>query len=409
MANRRRSTGSVTQKRGLWYAIVSLDRDARGRQIRQWSRGFPTRRQAEHELAQLLIEQRREKRTNATVKDVIARYITEDVTSSGRRSPTTTQRYWGLLANIAELHDRKVDRLTGPDIESFYLRLLAQGLSHTTVHHVHNLMFAAFRWGNSRRVGLVTRNPYIHDAVGKPRRAKSGALSLTIDQAEIALLEIMKSKHSNALIFALATGCRRGEVCGLKWEAIDFERRVAIIRESRYQVKGTVAQKCVKEERIREIPLNETATLALRAEYARQGEWARVADDAWVDTDFVFTDQLGSALSPMKLTNAFGRVGRRAKLPTTRLHDLRHTNATFILSAGGNPVAASKILGHSEEGTTLRIYGHVIGLDERRAMRSVDKALSRHLRRHRAERMKKAPINGPDMVAPTGIEPVFPP
>jgi integrase len=54
----------------------------------------------------------------------------------------------------------------------------------------------------------------------------------------------------------------------------------------------------------------------------------------------------------MALTNAFNRVARRAKLPTTRIHDLRHTAATFILSAGDNPVAAGKILGHSEESTT---------------------------------------------------------
>jgi hypothetical protein len=54
----------------------------------------------------------------------------------------------------------------------------------------------------------------------------------------------------------------------------------------------------------------------------------------------------------------------------------------------------------------MRLYGHVIGLDEVRAARQIDKALGRHSGRHRAKGTKKAQIIGPDVVAPTGIEPV---
>ena len=68
----------------------------------------------------------------------------------------------------------------------------------------------------------------------------------------------------------------------------------------------------------------------------------------------MFTDELGAPLSPMALTNAFSYVATKAGLPTTRMHNLRHTAATLILSAGGNPASASQILGHSENGTTLR-------------------------------------------------------
>ena len=55
------------------------------------------------------------------------------------------------------------------------------------------------------------------------------------------------------------------------------------------------------------------------------------------------------------------------KLPPTRMHDLRHTAAT----------------------TTKRLYGHVIGLDEVRASREIDKTLGRHIGRHRARDAKK--------------------
>ena len=95
----------------------------------------------------------------------------------------------------------------------------------------------------------------------------------------------------------------------------------------------------------------------------------------------------------MALTNAFSRCAKHAGLPTTRMHDLRHTAATFILSAGGNPSAATQILGHSEEGTTLRIYGHVIGLDSVRASKQIDRALAgRHLGRQRDGDKRNRPV-----------------
>lgn len=365
-----RSEGSVTRKRGLWYAVLSLGRDDGGKRIRQWSTGFKARREAERALAQLLLEGRVTKRRSTTVHELLSSYIEADVTARGRRSPTTTQRYRGLARNAGTIANKQVDRLSCGDIETFYLFLMRLGLSHTTVHHVHNLLCAACRWGKTARIALITRNPFETGAIERPRRARSRAQALTIEQARRAIEYLAETKHANALAFALATACRRGETCGLKWNAIDLERKVAIIRESRYQANRTQGQKATKEEHIREVPLNDTACASLIRESERQKARRLNAGDAWIESGFVFTDELGQPLSPMALTNAFGRCARRAGLPTTRMHDLRHTAATFMLSAGGSPVAASKILGHSEETTTMRLYGHVIGLDAVRAARA---------------------------------------
>ena len=376
---RRRCAGSVTKKNRLWYAVLSVGRNNSGKQLRQWSKGYKTRHAAEHALAHLLLEERTTARTRCTVQFVVTQYIDHDVTSHGQRSPTTTQRYRGLLQNLRPLFKQRVDQLDGATIEELYNALLEQGLSPTTVHHVHNLMFAAFRWARTKRIGLITRNPFEWDNVERPRRARSSARAFTIAQMQAALQALTKTKHANALIFCLATGCRRGEACGLKWSAVDFDRRVAIIRESRYQINGEQGQKCTKAERIREIPLNRTGLEALRAERQRQRRWREDARGAWCDSDHVFCDERGEPLSPIALTNAFRRCAIKAGLPTTRLHDLRHTAATFILSAGGNPAAAAQILGHAEKTTTLRLYGHVIGLDEVRAVKSIDRALRVHV------------------------------
>lgn len=376
MRRSRRAEGGVTQKKQRWYAVLNLGRDASGKRVRQWSRGFETRRAAEHELAQLLLDGRVAAETRNTVEYVVSQYIDRDITSHGQRSPTTTERYRGLLNNMAPLFKDRVDRLDGAAIERLYTKLLDDGLSGTTVHHVHHLMHSAFRWAKSKKIRLITRNPFEWDDIEAPRRAKSKAQSLTVAQAQATLQALVVTKHRYALIFCLATACRRGEVCGLKWCAVDEHRKVAVIRESRYQTRSVIGQKSTKPDRIREVPLNATALQALRAEHERQERRRYEAGDAWLESGHVFCDERGTPLSPMALTNAFGRVARNANLPFTAMHNLRHTAATFILSAGGNPAAAAQILGHSEKSTTLRIYGHVIGLDEVRAAKSIDRALS---------------------------------
>jgi len=170
--------------------------------------------------------------------------------------------------------------------------------------------------------------------------------------------------------------------------------------------EATRAKRRRKPSKIREVPLNQTALRALAQECQRQEERRAFARDAWIESGHVFTDELGEPLSLSALSNAFRYCAKKAGLPSTRMHDLRHTAATFILSAGGNPVAATKILGHSEEATTLKLYGHVIGLDTVRAAKQIDRALaSRHSSRHARLDTKKARNHGPEMVAPAGFEP----
>jgi hypothetical protein len=95
----RRSVGSVTQKRSLWYAVLNIKKSDASSRSRFWSTGFKTRREAERALAQLLIEERQAKASQATVVEVVSRYITEDVTVNGR-SKAYTFRCWVVACRI---------------------------------------------------------------------------------------------------------------------------------------------------------------------------------------------------------------------------------------------------------------------------------------------------------------------
>lgn len=91
----------------------------------------------------------------------------------------------------------------------------------------------------------------------------------------------------------------------------------------------------------------------------------------------MFGDLSGTPLNPDTVTHTFGKLIRKAGLPHTRLHDLRHMHATVMLKEGIHPKIVQERLGHSKIATTLDIYSHVVpGLQEAAAER-FDEALQR--------------------------------
>ncbi len=89
---------------------------------------------------------------------------------------------------------------------------------------------------------------------------------------------------------------------------------------------------------------------------------------AYKDGRFVFADELGEPMGPDALTKAFARFASKAGISSARLHDLRHSAATWALANGSDVRTVAAMLGHSAPSTTLNIYGHVVaGLQERAA------------------------------------------
>ncbi|MGB8910616.1 MAG: tyrosine-type recombinase/integrase [Candidatus Cybelea sp.] len=137
-------------------------------------------------------------------------------------------------------------------------------------------------------------------------------------------------------------------------------------------------RKDTKTGLIREIPVPPIVARALARQRALQSADELAAPHgAYRNIDgAVFTDELGRRYTPMAATNAFQRLARKAKLSTTRLHDLRHHAASELLAAGVDPALVAAITGHSIE-TLLRNYALVRPDAQREKRRAIEKFSAR--------------------------------
>lgn len=198
-----------------------------------------------------------------------------------------------------------------------------------------------------------------------------------------------------ALFTALSIGLRRGEVMGLRWDCVDFDR--GVIRIRRQLVQGKDGMKLENELKTkasrRDIYMPDSLRSALLAHQERQLVERELAGKDWLDTGAVFTTELGNWVWPDNLNRALdllvawskpgkGKAGQgglgAAKLarlhaladedrplPDLTPHDLRHTFATLTLRMKVPVEVVSKKLGHARVSITMDIYRHVLDSEQR--------------------------------------------
>ena len=200
------------------------------------------------------------------------------------------------------------------------------------------------------------------------------------DNEELKQLYQLIEGHILELAVKLAgsLGMRREEICGLKWENVDFRRRLVLVREARTAYGATIVQKETKNRAsVRTLYLPEEVLLLLERERRRQEEERGRQGAAFNRTDHVILDHKGAPYSPNALSLAFTRFVRKNGLPRLTFHGLRHTSATLLISAHQDVKTVSARLGHAQTSTTMDIYTHALRENDRQAADSLEQMLGR--------------------------------
>jgi len=270
--------------------------------------------------------------------------------SSFALKPKTVATYQSLLRTriLPTFGALPLGDVDGLMIRRWIADMSGAGLSASRIQQAHRLLSQLFR--SAIECGLVERNPCA--GVKLPRVARHEVLFLDPEEVE-RLADAVPSRY-RVLVHVLAYGgLRWGEASALRRKRIDLDAARITVAESLADVNGHLHFGETKTNRVRNIAIPAFLVEELRAHLAG------VPEDPEA---LVFTSPRGD---PLRLPNFRWRVWwpslQRAGLPhKLRIHDLRHSCATMLISRGVHPKAIQHHLGHANIDITMNRYGHLL-------------------------------------------------
>jgi integrase len=299
------------------------------------------------------------------------------------RRPSTVRNYrrYMNLYILPALGRMRLQAILPAHIRQLYMRMQMEGKGARTIQLVHVTLHCAF--AQAIKEGLIGHNPL--EAVERPKVETKRYDIFTEKQAR-AFIAAAKGHSYEALFFlALTTGMRKGEILGLMWTDVDWEKSILRIERQLQPVSyegGALVPTKTRSGR-RHIMVGKGALALLKEHRERQEMQKAVAGNRWQEHGMIFTTSIGTYIDQTKVSRAFKRILREAGLPDIRFHDLRHTSISILLDNGTPVNTVQSRAGHSKASVTTDIYGHAMARSQEVAARMIEeivKPLTNELR-----------------------------
>ena len=363
--------GHLTLKNGRYYAVLNY-RNAGGQRKTKWiSLGLPekgNKRKAEAELARLRAEFEPPKEVGDLSSDMLfADYLLEWLEiAKGRLAVATYSSYAAMIKKPVGPYFRQrnltLRELEARHLQMFYSEMLRKVKPNTVIHY-HAIIHSALKY--AVKTDMLVQN--VADKVDRPKKNSFQPVFLSAEEMQKMFEALRGTKLELPVLVAAFYGFRRGEVLGLKWDAIDFERgTISVIRTvTTITVDGKqteIEQQSAKtKSSLRTLPL-----IGSFREYFLQVKEAQELNKQvcgncynYEYDGFVFVDEMGERMKMNYLTSAFPKFLERHGLRRMRFHDLRHSCASLLLANGVPLKQIQEWLGHSDFSTTANIYAHL--------------------------------------------------
>ena len=363
--------GHLTLKNGRYYAVLNY-RNAGGQRKTKWiSLGLSekgNKRKAEAELARLRAEFEPPKEVGDLSSDMLfADYLLEWLEiAKGRLAVATYSSYAAMIKKPVGPYFRQrnltLRELEARHLQMFYSEMLRKVKPNTVIHY-HAIIHSALKY--AVKTDMLVQN--VADKVDRPKKNSFQPVFLSAEEMQKMFEALRGTKLELPVLVAAFYGFRRGEVLGLKWDAIDFERgTISVIRTvTTITLDGKqteIEQQSAKtKSSLRTLPL-----IGSFREYFLQVKEAQELNKQICGNcynheydGFVFVDELGERMRANYLTSAFPKFLESHGLRRMRFHDLRHSCASLLLANGVPLKHIQEWLGHSDFTTTANIYAHL--------------------------------------------------
>jgi len=395
MTTRTRAAGEGTiyenKKRGRWEGQFTYVDSVTGKTKRKLLTGKGQREVAQKGKAFLksIEDGLLPEADKLTVGEWIDRWLTDYIKPTVRIK--SYEKYESCLKSYIKptLGGIIITKLKAPDIQRVFDEMLVtggsgkNGVSTSTVRATRRYLSMSF--GKAVQVGILLKNPVA--ATEQPRLVKEEIHPLNAEQAakllntakvgEYIYLEVKqrrkpspgseyhKAMSYTAILLAINTGMRLGEVFGLKWSDIDFKKNTINVQRSLVSTasRGMIFEKPKTKGSKRRISITGKLKNALEFYQKQQEEFADLMGDKFQNQDnLVMASLTGKSVDTSNFTTRyFKKMLVQAGLDRGfKFHDLRHTHATLLLQQGVNIKVISERLGHSTVNMTLDTYSHLM-------------------------------------------------
>lgn len=363
--------GHLAVKSGKYYAVLNY-KNAKGERKTKWiSLGLPekgNKRKAEAQLAKIRAEFEIPEEVGELSSDMLfADYLLEWLEiAKGRLAIATYCSYTSIIKNPLEPYFRKkkltLRELEARHLQMFYSEMLKKVKSNTVIHY-HAVIHSALKY--AVKTDMLVQN--VADKVDRPKKNDFQPVFLSADEMQKMFEALRGTKLELPVLVAAFYGFRRGEVLGLKWDAIDFEQGTISIRRTITATKTDGVYREVEQQSaktkssLRTLPLvGSFKEIFMQVKEAQELN-KRICGNCYnYDYDgFVFVDEMGDRMKLNYLTSKFPKFLERHGLKRMRFHDLRHSCASLLLANSVPLKHIQEWLGHSDFTTTANIYAHL--------------------------------------------------
>lgn len=341
---------------GTYYFRANLGYNPQtGKQIQKYKSGFKTKKEAKGEYSKLILASAEESsadKEQPTFKSFVEEIYLPWYETQVKES-TYKNRYSTIQKHFSYFYRKKVDEIEPMHVQTWQLKL-AKEFSPNYVRIVQGMLAVAF--DRAIILGLCKKNPA--RMVGNVKSQKVKVDFWTLEEFQKVISLLYKGDYYEHYLFIsfwllFMTGMRIGEAAALQWDDIDFETGLLSISKSLYY-KSMEEFKFVEpktQASKRTIVIDEDTIRELK-------EWKSVQQKVLKECNFVISYS-GIPTSKHTLPRALEKLASLAGVHRIKIHALRHSHASLLISMGENPLIIKDRLGHEKIQTTLGTYGHL--------------------------------------------------
>lgn len=276
--------------------------------------------------------------------------------------------------------NKKLKEITTPVLTHYFCNLTKidkngneTPIAPRTAKRIFNMMQSVFHFAIKQKI--IKDNPCVGVELPKKDSTQDEKRKFLTEEELpkfISLFDGEKSDFDRIILILLHTGMRSGELLGLSWEDIDFERRQIYVNHTLSDVGGhhfLTTPKTKQSKRIITMTSTVYDLLKLQKKYILE---LQLAIKEFAHPEMVFTSANGNYKDRSCLNTSFRRHLKGTDFEFMTLHCLRHSNATLLLNSGVDIKVVSEHLGHSDISTTGNIYADVLNTTRRKTAEILD-------------------------------------